>query len=570
MNTRILRILPALTTAIVVGGIVAVSVRGESPWQLVPLFCAGVMFVVAGAVASRRRPDSVSGRLLIATGLAWLLSQALLVVPNALAATLGMVLLPLSLAFLAHLALTFPSGFTSRAERVIALLPYALVAAAVPVLDFGDCADCARNMVGVGTDQGLGRWWYAAVLVGALVTALCVLAVLVRRWRRGSVAARRVLLPVVPGACLFVAVYIVALLSELGLPTGLGSRWALAALLLLAVAPLVFLGGLLRARLARAHVGRLVVELGDVSPGGALQDALARALGDPTLEVAYPVAGHSGYVDGHGRPVELPSDGGQRVVTFIERSGTPVGALIHDTALRDDQDHVDAVCAAAGLALENERLHAEVLARLEEVRASRARIVEAGDVARRRVERNLHDGAQQRLVSLSLAIGMARSKLGPENADLDGLLKQASAEATAAIKEIRELARGLHPAILSEVGLIAAVESAAERLPVPVEVRATTSGALPTSVEAAIYYVVAESLANVAKYSHASAAQVVIEHHGDRLRVDVTDDGVGGAEVRPGSGLEGLADRLAALDGRLEVHSAPGAGTRVRAELPCG
>ncbi len=159
-------------------------------------------------------------------------------------------------------------------------------------------------------------------------------------------------------------------------------------------------------------------------PGGALRDALARALGDPTVALAYPVAERGGYVDVNGQPVVLPSGEGQRVVTLIERSGQPVGALIHDAALRDDQAHVDAVCAAAGLALENERLHAEVLARLEDVRASRGRIVEAGDAARRRVERNLHDGAQQRLVSLSIAVGMARSKLGEGNADVERLLGQ--------------------------------------------------------------------------------------------------------------------------------------------------
>ncbi len=557
-----------LVAGIVTFGVATISIRGISPVRLAPQFCAGLLFVVAGAVAAGRRPAAVTGRLLIATGLAWMLSQALVVVPNGLVATIGAVLFPLGLAFLGHLALAFPNGLTSRTERIIVAVPYALVGVGVPVMDFGDCEDCTRNVVGLDIGRGLGRTWYGALLIASLVTAACFLAVLVQRWRSGSVAGRRILLPVVPGACVVAVIYIVALLSELGVPTGLGPRWAPIALLLLAVAPIVFLGGLLKARLARTHVGRLVVELGDVPPGGAIRDAVARALGDPTVEVTYAVAG-GGYVDAYGHPVELPGGGDHRAVTLIERSGAPVGALIHDVALRDDPDHIDAVCAAAGLALENERLHAEVLARLEQVRASRVRIVEAGDAARRRVERNLHDGAQQRLVSVSLAVGMARSRLAAGDCDVEGLLSQASDEATAAIQELRELAQGLHPSILSEVGLIAAVEAAAERSPVPVEVRASAGQPLPATVEAAAYYVVAESLTNVAKYACASSVHVFIEHLGGRLLVDVADDGIGGAQVRPGSGLEGLADRVAALDGRFKVDSCPGGGTRVRVELPC-
>lgn len=566
------RVAPALAAALVVGGVVGIVARGESPVALAPLVPAGVLFVVAGVAAWRRRPDGPSGPLLAAAGLSWIGSPALLTVPDAVAATVGMALFPLGLAFLAHLALAYPDGLRSRAERVIVAVPYALVVAGVPVMEVGDCAHCAANAVGIATDRGLGRAWYAVLLVAALATACGFLVVLVGRWRGGSVADRRVLLPVVPGACLFAVVYVAALLSELGVPTGLGARWALVALVLMAAAPVVFLAGLLRARLARAQVGELVVELGSAAPGEALRQALARALGDPSVEVAYWVPeADGGYVDGAGKPVEVPAGGGRRVVTSIERAGRPVAALVHDAALRDDQAHVDAVCAAAGLALENERLHAEVLARLEEVRASRARIVEAGDAARRRVERNLHDGAQQRLVGVSIALGMARARLATgDRGDLDDLLGQAAQEVATAISELRELARGLHPSILGEVGLVGALESLAERSPVPVAISAGTDGDLPAPIEAAAYYVVAESLTNAAKHARASSVHVRVDHDGGRLAVEVADDGVGGAAVRPGSGLEGLADRVAALDGRLELHSPPGAGTVLRVELPCG
>jgi signal transduction histidine kinase len=236
------------------------------------------------------------------------------------------------------------------------------------------------------------------------------------------------------------------------------------------------------------------------------------------------------------------------------------------------------VCAAAGMAMENEKLHATVLAQLADVRASRARIVEAADAARRRVERNLHDGAQQRLVTLSLALTMARSRLAAEaarwggsgGAGVDDLLAEAAEELRAALQELRELARGIHPAILTEEGLVVAVTSLAERAPVPVTVTAHIDSPPPPSVEVAAYYVVSEALANIAKYAGASSATVTIARCQRNLRVEVADDGMGGAAARAGSGLEGLADRVAALDGYLKIDSVPGAGTRLVAEIPCG
>lgn len=570
--TRLRAALAAVSLAIVVAGVVGSALRDISPLAMVPLVPTGLLFVVAGLISWARRPESSVGRLLTATGLAWSLSQVLLLVPNAVVATLGLALLPLGLAFLGHLALVFPSGrLSSRFERMMVTVPYGLAVVGLPVIDPGDCEHCRANVVGVDITAGFGRLYYVGLLLAVLLTSFCFLVVLVRRWRTSSVAARRILLPVIPGACLFIVFYAVALLTELGLPTGLGQRWALVGLLLIPTAPVVFLAALLRTRLARASVGDLVLELGEASPRGPLRDTLARVLGDPTVEVAYWLAERDEYVDSAGQPLAMPVGDRSRAVKLIERSGQPIGALIHDVALHDDPAHVDAVCSAAGLAIENARLHAEVLARLVEVRESRARIVEAGDVARRRVERNLHDGAQQRLVTLALAIGMARSKLAPHiDPDADELLSHASEEAQAAVRELRELARGLHPSILSEVGLIAAIDSLAERSSVPVEVCASAHGRLPAPIEVAAYYVVSESLTNVAKYAQATSVAVRIDKEGDTLKVEVADDGIGGAVVRPGSGLEGLADRLAALEGHLEIESGAGSGTRVRAELPCG
>lgn len=345
----------------------------------------------------------------------------------------------------------------------------------------------------------------------------------------------------------------------------------------IAAVPVAFLAGLLRRRLARSEVGRLVVELGVGTPANRLQSALARTLGDPSVEVAYWTPDTGRYVGADGQAVAMP-DNASRAITLIERAGCRVGALVHDPALHDEPVLLAAVSAAAGLSMENERLHAEIRVRLDEVQASRARIVQAADAERLRVERNLHDGAQQRLVTLTLALSMARRQLtdapgqrGPDAVRcLDALLAEAAGELSSALRELRELARGLHPAILVDEGLGAAIEALADRSAVPVTITGEIHGRLPAPVEAAAYYVVSESLANVGKYAEASAVTVHAARERHRLVIEVTDDGVGGARARPGSGLEGLTDRVAALDGQLTVESPAAHGTRVSASLPCG
>jgi signal transduction histidine kinase len=229
-----------------------------------------------------------------------------------------------------------------------------------------------------------------------------------------------------------------------------------------------------------------------------------------------------------------------------------------------------AVATARGLSDANDRLHAEVRRQLDEVRASRARIVQAAEGERRRIERNLHDGAQQRLASLSCTIGLAQAQLAADStAELQETLAQASRELSAAHSELRELARGIHPPVLVQGGIRVAVESLAEQSPVPVDVT-VPAGRYPPLLEATAYFVVCEALANVAKHAGATAAHVNIDHVDGRLIVQVADDGVGGADVKRGTGLTGLADRVAAVEGHLRIESLRGSGTLVRAELPCG
>jgi signal transduction histidine kinase len=332
--------------------------------------------------------------------------------------------------------------------------------------------------------------------------------------------------------------------------------------------PVSLAAGLLWNRRVRSSVADLVVEL-EQTPPGAVRDALARALGDPTLELALWLPERRSYVDAAGRPLSLPRAGSDRALTVLGPADAPVAALVHDPVLLERRALLTSAGAAARLALENERLQAELRAQLAELRASRARIVTAGDEERRRLERDLHDGAQQRLLSLGLALQLARAKLGPEANGAADLLGEADAELRAALDELRELARGIHPAILTEQGLGAALRSLAERSPVPVTIKCVPERRLPDAAEAATYFLVSEALANVAKHADATRVGVSVLDVDGRIVVDVVDDGIGGADPSGGSGLRGLADRVHALEGDLEFESADGSGTRLHAEIPC-
>jgi signal transduction histidine kinase len=245
-----------------------------------------------------------------------------------------------------------------------------------------------------------------------------------------------------------------------------------------------------------------------------------------------------------------------------------VAALVHDEALRGEPELVDAVAAAARLALDNQRLQTELRAQLQEVRASRARIVAAGDAERRRLERDLHDGAQQQLLTLGLALQLARAELGHDTAQADELLAEAERELQEALLELRELARGIHPATLTDGGLASALHTLAARAPVPVSMF-VDEHRLSTATETAAYFVVSEALANVAKHAHASRVFVGVEVRNGQAVVTVEDDGAGGVDFNKGSGLRGLCDRVEALGGSLEARSEDGKGTRIEAVLPC-
>jgi signal transduction histidine kinase len=399
-----------------------------------------------------------------------------------------------------------------------------------------------------------------------VVLASVVLAVaLTRRWILASPPLRRALVPILVGSVgILLGSVLVALDKfQIEFPT---ARWAVLAAYV--AIPLVVLGGILRSRLARSTVGDLFVELRTDPSPDELRDALARTLRDPSLRLAYWLPQFRSWSDLDGQPVELPAEGSGMATRMIDRNGEHVAALIHDPALIDEPELLDAVSAAAGIAIENGRLHVELRARLEELRGSRLRIIEAGQKERQRLERNLHDGAQQRLIALLLDLSLLEQELGAEGAA--GMrVAQARREIATSLGELREVARGIHPAVVSGHGLAVALEQLTTRAPVPVRLTVAVDGRLPEPVEVASYYLVSESLANVAKHANASSAIVEVSRTNGQVVIEIVDDGIGGADTERGSGLRGLADRVEALDGRLRVWSPSGGGTCVRAEIPC-
>ena len=468
-----------------------------------------------------------------------------------------------------HLILAYPSGRLPHPfdRRMVAFVYAIAIGFKVLALLVGPepCWPICDNPIRLFPSE---RLWDIIRFTGlglVLVVFGAALFELTRHWRAAGPGGRRALWPMLiaaPFFCVFAfaGYFADALLDEaaqdathsinvLGIIQGL-------------LIPVAIVLGAIQARLARGNVAELAMELGRGVPVGGLQTVLARALRDPSLQIAFPAPSGDGFVDPDGRPAPPPAPG--RATTRLERDGEVLALLIHDPAIElEDPGLVEAVGAVARMGLENERLAAQVRAQLEEVRASRERIVEAADAERRRVERDLHDGAQQRLVALAMRLDLARQTTGASAA----LLDEATTELRAAVAEVRDLARGLHPTILTESGLGPAIEALAERTSVPVSVQAPARR-FPPNIEAAAYFVVAEALTNVARYAGASSVRVEIQAHGDTLTVAVRDDGMGGADPDRGSGLRGLTDRVAALGGRLAIDSPPEGGTTVRADLP--
>jgi signal transduction histidine kinase len=529
----------------------------------------GLAWSLIGLEEWRRRPARRIGPLMVFLGFAWFAGQLVYANVSSLYTT-GLFFRPLFIAVLGHLLLAFPSGrLESRLSRAIIVAAYldTIVVNGASVV-FQAPEPGVENLALVEANAAVSEAIRNTARGIGVVLILTSLGVLARRWRGATPPWRRAVAPVLWWGAAAAALGALRLLNDgLGKPLG---RVELAFFLVLATVPLALELGLLRSRLARGAVAELVVELGQTRALGKLREALARALHDPSLTLAYWLPEQQRYVDLEGQPVELPRENDSGVATtLVEREGGRVAAVVHDASLREDPELVEAVCAAAGLALENERLQAELRANLDELRASRVRLVEAADVERRRLERDLHDGTQQRLVSISMALGLAASKLGSDPERARRILDETRKTLGTALEELRELSQGIHPGILTERGLGPALQELAYVAPVPIELTVPLKERLPEPVEAAVYYLVAEALANVAKYSSATLVSVNVDRRNGQAVVEVSDDGVGGANPARGSGLRGLADRVEALGGAFVVESPQGKGTRLRAEIPC-
>jgi signal transduction histidine kinase len=513
-----------------------IYVGWADPRDWVPDLLTGLTLITCGLIAWSRRAESRSGALLTATGFTWFAG-------NFAASGIGAIdwlavhAVYLHRGPLVQLVLTYPRG------RAVGGLQRAVIGAAYVAAVISPVARSeVLTIVLAAVVIGVAAWSYLRA---------------VGRERRTRVYALQ--------ASAFVGLMFAGTAAvHIAFPTGEADRATLlayqAGLCALSVGALVTL---LEAPWERAALTDLVVELGE-KRSGTVGGTLAHALGDPTLEVAYRLHNGEGYVDATGRPVELPTSDSDRRVTPLERDGEEVAMLVHSAGVLDDPALVEAVAAAARLAASNVRLQAEVLGRVTELQASRRRLVVAADEERRRLEQRLSEGAVRRLATLGEVLETAYRRATPE---VRGSIERAASQLERTLAGLHELAAGLHPRELAGKGVGDALASLAERSPVAVQLEVERRR-LPDEVEAAVFFVCSEALANVAKHASASVVSITLNVENEVASLEIADDGIGGADPASGSGLRGLADRAEALGGTLIVESPPGRGTRLVAEWP--
>ena len=552
------------------GLVLSATTIGGLPWwdHWLGIFIAWA-FAAVGLIAWWRRPHNRMGPLLLACGWSFLGLQMGASQSSAIAGAAAVVA-TLPLALIVHVLMAFPSGrLAGTPERVVVAAGYALATVLeAPVYLLGDGSPLqVASADGVATAVARGQ------SVAGTVVMVAGVGILVGRLRRADAHQRLVVGPVCAvGAVTLVVLPLLGLVIsfELALP-GRGALRDFAQPVLLLMLPITFLYGLLRGGFARAgEVHEMASRIASASfAPGDLRDAIAEALGDRSVALAYRSARDRGYVDADARPVALPAPGGARAAVEIASEGRRVGAIVYDALLISDPELVRTVAHLAAVALDRERLATELRAAASELRASRQRLAVASDAERRRIARDLHDGAQQRLVLLAIdAQRMARVADDADRVRRDATILREEVEAV--LDDLRALVHNLEPALLTERGLPDATAWLVARMPIPTELDVDgLDERLPSIVESTGYFVVSEALANVVKHARGTRCEIALTADGDVVRIVVADDGVGGANAAA-PGLRGLSDRLGAIDGTLTVDSPDGGGTRLVAELPIG
>ncbi|RXZ47859.1 transcriptional regulator [Agromyces fucosus] len=430
--------------------------------------------------------------------------------------------------------------------------------------------DCTANPYLVADAPGV----FAVIDVGyRLIGVLLAIVIAVRllvRWVRGSVPARTVafLMPIA------LIAWVITLATQAAAYASGGADLVLDTVSLVAIAsiPVSFVAGIAHARNMRARVADLMRITREGADRGLWAESLARTLRDASVRVYWWDEERARYADASGEPLDDDTPAARRgdhgLLPVSSPTGMPIAVIRHDRVLTDNMRLLDGVSSALRLSVDNGRLRSEIERTLEQVRQSRSRILEAGDEARRRIERDLHDGAQQHLVSLGMRLRLAANQardrgVEPLGVELDGTIMMLNQ----ALKELRELAHGIHPSLLSSGGLALAVPELAGRCPVPVEIDVQPEGRLPEVVESTAYFVVSEALANVAKHAQATRGWVRAALVDGELELVVRDNGVGGASAE-GSGMLGIADRVDAVGGRFRLDSEHGAGTTITVHIP--
>ena len=544
---------------------------------LISEFTGGAAMGVAAVAIWRRRPSNRCWWLLLAASLAWWVGD-FEHHSNRDISLVGFTFSRWYDVFLAAAVLTYPNGRSHRAADRVAIGAFAVLAGVRTLSRLflyvpSDAAGYGTRNRFLAIDDD--RWWRDVEdwhARGVTVAIVAVLAIVIHRWVTSSSTTRHMLTPAVFAAAVLAACVIYQ--YEIGWSVGIGPAgdvrvyyvvyWAYGGLAMaLAI-------GMVRLRRTRSAVVDVFAELHHDAPPEGLGAALGRALGDQSLTLLPWSRSAACYVDRGSQPVDLTVERPGRAVTLIQQGGEPVAALVHDAALLEDPGLVNAVVGAVRLTIDNEKLQAELEAQLVEVAASRTRIVAAGDAARRRIERDLHDGAQQRLVGAALGLQLASTRLADSPDPRVGeVLEHAAVELRAAIQDLRDLAHGIHPSVLTEFGLGAALESLVHRSPVSVALSLELSREPEQVIAATAYFAVAEALTNTMKHANAQTISVTAASDDETVRVEIADDGDGGADITRGTGMAGIADRIATVGGTITVISPLGAGTRLLIELPC-